>query len=231
MTDFDSALQRSKLLENRIISKLEMFSSLNNGGDIESGSSSSNVSTYDSSKSLANDIDMDLNEMDKCINTMHRDPTQMSHTNKQHQVKRLEEIHCELGIEYRNIKAIWLRNAPNHDPNQKSTSSSQHTHNKSNINNESSATSKLLRERSGITNNMKGVNDVLESAYEAKSLLMSQRNTMSTTWTGLSGMMKNVPSFNQMINKITSKKHRENVIVYAVIAVLICFSLWWMFMR
>ena len=102
---------------------------------------------------------------------------------------------------------------------------------KSNINNESSATSKLLRERSGITNNMKGVNDVLESAYEAKSLLMSQRNTMSTTWTGLSGMMKNVPSFNQMINKITSKKHRENVIVYAVIAVLICFSLWWMFMR
>lgn len=229
MADFDSALQRSKLLENRIISKLEMFSSLNgnSNGDIETGPASNNVSAYDSSKSLANDIDMDLNEMDKCISTMHRDPTQMSNTNKQHLVKRLEEVHCEFGIEYRNIKAAWLRNAPDHN-----SFSSSHAHSGgSNMNGESSATSKLLRERSGITSNMKGVNDVLESAYEAKSLLMSQRGTMGTTWTGLSSMMKNVPSFNQMINKITSKKQRENVIVYVVIAVLICFSLWWIFMR
>jgi hypothetical protein len=94
-----------------------------------------------------------------------------------------------------------------------------------------SATDKLLRERSSIAGSLKGVNEVIAQAYEAKDTLFSQRGVLGGASQGLLGMVRSVPTFNKLVGALSKKKERENLIVAALISVLAIFTIWWVLLR
>ena len=94
-----------------------------------------------------------------------------------------------------------------------------------------SSTDKLLRERSGIASSMKGINDVIAHAYEVKDSLLNQRSSLSGAHGGLTGIIRGVPNFNKLIERVTKKKDKETIILGSLIGILAIFTIWWVFMR
>ena len=91
--------------------------------------------------------------------------------------------------------------------------------------------SKLLKEKMSIAASMRSINEVLSQAFETKGSLLSQRNSLSNASGGLGNITNSVPGIGRLIEGIQKKKYRETLIIGGVVAGLICFTIWWMFMR
>ena len=94
-----------------------------------------------------------------------------------------------------------------------------------------SATQRLLRERSGISNSIRGVNTVLAQASEAKDTLLGQRSSIGGASVNLSSLTRRIPGVGKLMDALSKKKSRENTIIGVFIGILVCFSMWWLFLR
>jgi hypothetical protein len=225
---FDAAHRRAKVLEARLEQRVQAYSSYcgkidaasYNDKDIEGGMCSSHEE-----QALVRDVDMDLTEMTECIDTMR---SYAEDHNQQEVLKRFHEVHFDYSSEYRKSTTII------HSKRE----SAQLFRGASTVNTaagaasgEDSAVNRLLRERSGIANSMRGVNEAISQAFDAKGHLLGQRGMIGTSSLSLGRLARSIPGFGKLVDGLSRKKFRENAVVAAFCGVLLCFTIWWMFLR
>lgn len=190
---------------------------------------------------IVTEIERDLSELAECISSMRlavntgNGASSASGTSggggaaaslQHHQeslIKRYHEIHFDFAEEFKNISVTVHRKRESMELFQ----SSKNLH----MGEQDSSVAKLLRERSSIAASMKSINDVIAQAFDTKSALANQRGSLAGAASGLSGLASNVPTFNRLIDGIQRKKTRESVIVAVFIGMLLCLTIWWIFMR
>jgi uncharacterized membrane protein YidH (DUF202 family) len=60
---------------------------------------------------------------------------------------------------------------------------------------------------------------------------MGQRSSLVGSSGGLGTLSAGVPSFNRLIDGIQRKKLRESLAIALLVALLICLTIWWLFLR
>ena len=217
---------RLKVLENQLESKIAIFGGMvaKASGDLEGGSSATSGGT------LSADIDNDLNEMNNCISLMRNDGDSTSRHD--FVLRRYENVYSDYMAEYAKLSSRLQKAKETSDLFQYKDRQGRSQAVSSDGSGEGvSATDKLLRERSSIAGSLKGVNEVIAQAYEAKDTLFSQRGVLGGASQGLLGMVRSVPTFNKLVGALSKKKERENLIVAALISVLAIFTIWWVLLR
>ena len=223
-----------KSLEARLESKLAMFSGLASkmSGDIEGGASIGGYGGHEE-RSLSRDIDRDLSDMNHNISLLRNDGDSTS--KKDFLLRRYENIYSEYMSEYAKLSGRLQRAKETSELFQYKDSQGRTASAVGKVGDgsrgENSATEKLLRERGGIASSLKGVTDVIAQAYEVKESLLSQRGSLGGAQGGLTGIIRAVPSFNKLIERVSRKKDRETMILASLIGVLTIFTIWWLFMR
>lgn len=219
---WDSLHSRAKLLEARLEKKVQNYSSIAQRINADFLCDEENPLIEDNDEqSLAHEIESDLAELNECIQNMRR---QIHLTNHQEViVKRYNEIHFDYSTEFKNTSSTVQRKRESMELFQ--TSKNLHQNEKD------SSIAKLLRERSSIAASMKSINDVLSQAFETKSNLANQRSTLLGSSIGLNNISANVPSFRRLIDNIQRKKTKETMIIGIVIATILCFTIWWVFLK
>jgi len=173
--------------------------------------------------SLSSDIERDLAELSECINAMRGVGSSSS---SEVLIKRYHEIHFDYSNEFKNTSATVQRKRESIELFQSS--------NKLHMTNggaQDSSVAKLLRERSSIAASMKSINDVIAQAWDTKNSLLGQRSTLQGSHSGISGLAAQVPSFGRLIDGIQRKKLKESLIVAVVVGLLLCLTLWYVFLR
>ncbi|CAM9990117.1 unnamed protein product, partial [Hapterophycus canaliculatus] len=84
----------------------------------------------------------------------------------------------------------------------------------------------LLREQNAIHSSLQSATGVLGQAAEARESLRHQRAILGTASSTLSFMQNRFPAINRVVEAIQKKKAKDRVIIAAVIAGCIVFSLW-----
>jgi hypothetical protein len=113
-----------------------------------------------------------------------------------------------------------------------STSTSTSTSKNGNGNGNRNYTDHLLRERNGITNNIRNINTIIEEASDVKNNLFNQRfNTMNNTLTNLLNISKKIPILGNLIDSLNKKKSKDNIIIAIFISILLIFTIWWVLLR
>ena len=161
---------RLKVLENQLESKIAIFGGMvaKASGDLEGGSSATSGGT------LSADIDNDLNEMNNCISLMRNDGDSTSRHD--FVLRRYENVYSDYMAEYAKLSSRLQKAKETSDLFQYKDRQGRSQAVSSDGSGEGvSATDKLLRERSSIAGSLKGVNEVIAQAYEAKDTLFSQR--------------------------------------------------------
>lgn len=226
---FEIAHRRAKILEVRLEQRVQAYSThcarLDEANysvkDIEGG-----LRVGIEEQTLARDVEMDLNEMTECIDAMR---AQCSGHNQQEVFKRFHEVHFDYSSEYR--KSSSLINNKRQRAELFGTSNGEQSVIGSASSGEDSAVNRLLRERSGIANSMRSVNEVIAQAFDAKGHLLGQRSMLGSTTLSLTGLARSVPGFGKLVDGLSKKKFRENAIVAAFCGVLCFFTFWWTFLR
>ena len=223
-----------KTLEAQLESKLAMFSVLvaKVSGDVEGGGGGMTVVGGHEERALSNDIDHDLSEMNRSISMLRNSGDTSSR--RDFVLRRYENIYSEYMGEYAKLSGRLRKAKETSELFQYKDSQGRNASARGDDGKKGggdSATDKLLRERSGIANSMKGVSDALAQAYEAKDALFSQRGSLVGAQGGLSGMIRKMPTFGKLIDRVAKKRDKETLILASLIAALIVFTLWWVFMR
>lgn len=164
-------------------------------------------------------------------------------------IKRYHEIHFDYNAEFRNTSTAVSRKRESMNlfkGSNKRGSEKEQDH----------AVQKLLKERNSIAASMRSINDVIRwicftnlwnqvsiklnaiiflitfhnfsQAFETRNTLGSQRSSLTGANSGLAGIASNIPSFGRLIDGIQRKKYKESLAVALFVAVLICFTLWWL---
>lgn len=173
---------------------------------------------------LSCDIERDLTDLADCITNMRNCSSGSSSTPANHQevlIKRYHEIHFDYNAEFRNTSTAVNRKRESMNlfkGSNKRGSEKEQDH----------AVQKLMKERNSIAASMKSINDVISQAFETRNTLGSQRSSLSGANSGLAGIASNIPSFGRLIDGIQRKKYKESLVVAMFVAVLICFTLWWL---
>ncbi len=235
MSNWNVILQRSKFLESRLEGYVSKFSSISQkiNADLLCDEENPLIDGHSSEEQeLRNDIEKDLNELATCISDMKKcnndnnNSSSSGHGSKHMQdalIKRYSEIHYDYTNEFRNTLTAINRKRESMELFNSSK--------KSNNDGQDSSVAKLLRERSGIAASMKSINNVIAQAFDTRNALSSQRSTLSNAKGGLSSLAANVPGIGGLIDSIQRKKNKDNIILALVIAILVIFTLWWVFLR
>jgi len=228
-SSFDAAHRRAKVLEARLEQRVQAYSSYcskvdaasYNDKDVEGGMSSSHEE-----QALARDVDMDLTEMSESIDAMRA--AGEGH-NQQEVIKRFHEVHFDYSSEYRKSTTIihGKRESAELFRGAIATSTAAGV----TPSGDDAAVNRLLRERSGIANSMRGVNDAISQALDAKGHLLGQRGMIGSSSLSLGGLVRSIPGFSKLVDGLSRKKFRENAVVAAFCGVLSCFTIWWIFLR
>ncbi len=59
---------------------------------------------------------------------------------------------------------------------------------------------------------------------------MGQRNSLANASGGLGNLSNSVPGIGRLIEGIQKKKYRETLIIGVVVAILVCFTIWYVFL-
>lgn len=94
-----------------------------------------------------------------------------------------------------------------------------------------SSVAKLLKEKLSIAASMRSINEVISQAFETKNTLSNQRGSLTNSSGGLGSLSNSMPAIGKLIDGIQKKKFRESLVVALVVAVLLCFTVWWIFLR
>jgi len=224
-SSFSVLHRRAKALEARLENRVQSYSSLAQriNADLTCDEENPLIESGEE-QSLSSGIENDLAELSECINSM-RTATQegSSGTHEDVLVRRYHEIHFDYSTEFKNTSASVHRKRESMDLFNGSK--------RLQGNDGDTATDKLLRERSNIAASMRSINDVISQAFDAKNSLLGQRSSLGGANSSLSSITANVPSFNRLIEGISRKKFKETMIVGVFCAVLLCFTIWWLFLR
>jgi Golgi SNAP receptor complex protein 1 len=221
-TQWDTYHARAKLLEARLEKKVQNYSSIAQRINADFLCDEENPLIEDADEQqLAGEIERDLTELNDCIQVMRQQHHLSNH--QEVMVKRYHEIHFDYSTEFKSTSSTV----------QRKRESMELFHSSKNLHqdDQDSSVAKLLRERSSIAASMRSINDVISQAFETKSSLMGQRSTIMGSTSGLTNLGSNVPSFGRLIDNIQRKKSLESYIVAIVVAILLCFTVWWVFLR
>lgn len=224
MANWDSLHYKAKTLEARLERKVQNYSSIAQKINANFLCDEENplMESVDE-QSLSSEIERDLNELYDCIQSM-RSCTMGSQSHHQEVlIKRYYEIHFDYSTEFKNTSATVQRKRESMELMQ----SSKNLHKDE----QDSSVSKLLKEKSSIAASMKSINDVISQAFDTKNALVNQRNSLLGSSGGLSNLTANVPGFGRLIDGIQRKKSYEQIIIAVVIGILLCFTIWWVFLR
>jgi hypothetical protein len=224
-SSFSALHRRAKVLEARLENRVQSYSSLAQRINADLTCDEENA-LIESAKeqALSRDIESDLAELAQCISSM-RTASQEGVVGSHEDVliRRYHEIHFDYSTEFKNTSTTVHRKRESMDLFASSK--------KSRGSEGDSSIDKLLRERSSIAASMRSINEVISQAFDAKNSLLGQRNTLGGANSGLASITNNVPSFNRLIEGISRKKLKETIIVGVFCATLICFTIWWLFLR
>lgn len=92
---------------------------------------------------------------------------------------------------------------------------------------EDSANALLMREHQSLERSSHMMNETIEKAVTAHSELVGQRNTFTGATGRLLDIGKKVPGINVLIKRIQDKRTRDNTVLALIIALCICFLLWY----
>ena len=158
---FQTQLRKAKVLESRLESKIQSYSSLAQkiNADFLCDEENPLIESSDEQE-LATDIERDLNDLAECITNMRNCSSgSSSATPANHQevlIKRYHEIHFDYSAEFRNTSTAVNRK-------RESMELFASTKKVASEGKEDSSVAKLLKERSSIAASMKSINDVIRS--------------------------------------------------------------------
>lgn len=177
----------------------------------------------DDEQQLASEIERDLAELYDCIQNMRQCNGGSLSNHQEVLIKRYYEIHFDYSTEFKNTSATVQRKRESMEL----MNSSQSLHKDE----QDSSVAKLLREKVSIAASMKSINDVISQAFDTRNALAEQRASLLGSSGGLSNLTASMPGFGKLIDGIQKKKSRETMIIAVVIGLLLCFTIWWMFLR
>ena len=164
---FQTQLRKAKVLESRLESKIQSYSSLAQkiNADFLCDEENPLIESSDEQE-LATDIERDLNDLADCITNMRNCSSGSSSTTPaNHQevlIKRYHEIHFDYSAEFRNTSTAVNRK-------RESMELFASTKKVASEGKEDSSVAKLLKERSSIAASMKSINDVIRYAESSVS--------------------------------------------------------------
>jgi len=91
------------------------------------------------------------------------------------------------------------------------------------------AMEQLLRERNAVENSMQGANSVLNQAASVRTELRSQGASLRGVTGTMAQIAGNIPGVDALIEKIRTKRLKDDRIVSGVVAGCILFTLWYLF--
>lgn len=168
---------------------------------------------------VTGDIERDLADLHECIQQMRQGNGSILTNQQEAWIKRYYEIHFDYSSEFRNTSASIQRKRESMELMNSSRKLSSEE--------KDSSMSKLLKEKMSIAASMRSINEVLSQAFETKNSLLSQRSSLSNASGGLGNITNSVPGIGRLIDGIQKKKYRETLIIGGVVAVLICFTIWY----
>jgi len=224
-SSFSALHRRAKALEARLENRVQSYSSLAQQINADLTCDEENpLMGSGEEQTLSSEIENDLAELSTCINSMRTAAQECSSgAHEDVLVRRYHEIHFDYSTEFKNTSASVHRKRESMDLFASSK--------KLQGNDGDSSVDKLLRERSSIAASMRSINDVISQAFDAKNSLLGQRSTLGGANSSLGSITANVPSFNRLIEGISRKKLKETIIVAVFCGVLLCFTIWWLFLR
>eukprot|EP00605_Chrysophyceae_sp_TOSAG23-4_P000196 GSChrysophyteH1.ASY1.ANO1.232.1 assembled CDS len=230
MTSFDAVHRRAKVLEARLETRVQSYSSIAQkvNADLRYHDEENPLLDSNEEEALSRGIESDLAELQECINNM-REIAQdkPSGPHEEILIRRYHEIHFDYSSEYRSTSAMVTRKRQSMDLFANSVGSSAGASEES----ANSPTARLLRERNSLAASMRSINEVIASAFQAKDSLSGQRSSLAGANSGIGSIANNLPSFNRLIDGISRKKLKESIIVAVFTGILLCFTIWWVFLR
>lgn len=182
----------------------------------------SNKSIEEEEATLSKDIHRTMSTMTELINTKMA-PAAERTGRSQHSllVKRYREILFDCGADFNKTSAsVQRRREAMELFRGANATASEGT---------DPAMEQLLRERNAIDNSMKSANSVLNQAASVRTELRSQGASLRGITGTMASIANNIPGVNTLIDKIRSKRQRDDRIVSGVVAGCILFTLWYLF--
>lgn len=183
----------------------------------------SNKSIEEEEATLSKDIHRTMSTMTELINTKMA-PAAERTGRSQHSllVKRYREILFDCGADFNKTSASVQRR-------REAMELFRGANNASTNEGADPAMEQLLRERNAIDNSMKSASSVLNQAASVRTELRSQGTSLRGITGTMASIANNIPGVNTLIDKIRSKRQRDDRIVSGVVAGCILFTLWYLF--
>ncbi|CAM9165546.1 unnamed protein product [Heterosigma akashiwo] len=226
--EWESLRREARRLESSLEDKIQSYSRLAQRlntdilyQDVESSPSLDNHEE----QSLAVDIEHLLSALSDCNEKMNACVTAGSRTANSALLQRYREILFDYTTEFKNTSVAIQRKRESQE-----LFRSMHGGGGSGGGAaRDPAMEHLLRERNAIGGAMRASNSVIGQAFATRDELRAQGATLQGTSGTLAGITSNLPSIGRVVEAIQKKKYRDNMIVGGVIALLICFTLWYLF--
>ncbi|KAL3788913.1 hypothetical protein ACHAWO_001544 [Cyclotella atomus] len=182
-----------------------------------------NKSIEEEEATLSNDIHRTMSTMTELINTKMA-PAAERTGRSQHSllVKRYREILFDCGADFNKTSASVQRRREAMELFRGANTSASSE-------GADPAMEQLLRERNAIDNSMKSASSVLNQAASVRTELRSQGTSLRGITGTMASIANNIPGVNTLIDKIRSKRQRDDRIVSGVVAGCILFTLWYLF--
>ena len=68
-------------------------------------------------------------------------------------------------------------------------------------------------------------------AFDTRNILTSQRSSLTNANANSNNITGSSNTINKLIDGISRKKYNENIIIVIFISILLCFTIWWIFLR
>lgn len=89
----------------------------------------------------------------------------------------------------------------------------------------------LLRERGSLQGHGRAIDDLLAQAAVTTDALRSQRGVIMASAGKLGGFLTALPGASQLMAAISTRRSRNDYIVFSAIALCVCYSVWHVFLR
>eukprot|EP01031_Cornospumella_fuschlensis_P030315 gene30315-36629_t len=230
-SSWESLHRQAKSLEAKLEKKVQSYSSLAQQINANFMSDEENplIESHDE-HTLSSEIEHDLSDLYEVIQKMRQVSAGSLTSQQEVLIKRYYEIHFDYSTEFKNTSATVQRKRDSLNLLHTSSRSNNHASHTSSHPQDSSM-SKLLKEKLSIGNSMRSIHEVLSQAFETKQSLAAQRNSLQSASQGVGGLGGGLGGVGRLIDGIGKKKFRESLIVALFVAVLLCFTLWWVFLR
>jgi Golgi SNAP receptor complex protein 1 len=238
---WEDVKKQARKLETLLYSKLLDYQAI-----IQTNTSSSTITSTTSSsssinsstvlggddqeiKQLEDDLNGELSNLSRLcddLSTLIAESNVPDRQSASYTLQRYQGIYAEYTAEYRRHREKRMRELTRKQLLQHSNTHASSSSSSSSTNN---STNHLLREKSGLHSSLRMTDDLLDQALYTQSSLQKQHTMLQDAQQRLKGLGQKYPVINKLMSRITILKHRDNIILAAVIAGCIVFILWYMF--